>query len=58
MKSKKKVLALGVLNGTLFGEGNSLFNFFKGGNLRKKFGKPWYKVRYGPGLAKSIMFSV
>ena len=34
MKSKKKVL--GALNGSLVGGGNSLFNFFKGGNLKKK----------------------
>ena len=24
--------------------GNSFFNFFKGGNLKKKFGKPWFKL--------------
>ena len=31
---KKKVI--GVLNGSIVGGGNSLLNFFKGGNLKKK----------------------
>ena len=33
----------GVLNYSLVGGGKNLFNFFKGGNLKKKFGKPWFK---------------
>ena len=44
-EQKKKVL--GVSNGRFLrgvvGRGNSLFNFLKGGHLKKKFGKPWFR---------------
>ena len=45
-KKKKKLLGL-VLKGSFLSnldrEGNSFFNFFKGGLFeKKKFGKPWF----------------
>ena len=47
-EKKKKKKILGVLNGSflssLVGEGNSLLSLFERGNLKKQFGKPWYKV--------------
>ena len=46
-KEQKKNM-LSVLNGSflssLVGEGNSLLSLFERGNLKKQFGKPWYKV--------------
>ena len=41
-EKQKKVLC--VLNGSLVGGGNSLFNLVKGGNLKKKFRKLWFKA--------------
>ena len=46
MKSKNEVLRVfngGFLSNFVEG-GQSFFNFFKGGHLKKKFGKPWFNV--------------